>query len=148
MLLWSPPSSVRPTEMLRDAPGGVADWRSAVTILIVDDEEIVRGVLRDMCESAGCAVLTAKDGKEGVEAFREHAHEISLVMLDMTMPHMGGPETFQAIRKIQPDARVVLMSGHNEVEAASRFVGKGLAGFLQKPISLSSPYGKMQEVLD
>ncbi|HIF07340.1 MAG TPA: response regulator, partial [Gemmatimonadetes bacterium] len=110
--------------------------------------ETVRGVLRDMCESAGCAVLTAKDGKEGVEAFREHAHEISLVMLDMTMPHMGGPETFQAIRKIQPDARVVLMSGHNEVEAASRFVGKGLAGFLQKPISLSSPYGKMQEVLD
>ena len=101
-----------------------------------------------MCERAGCTVYIASDGPEGVKLFREHAQEIALVLLDMTMPRMGGPEVFQELRYMRPDVRVLLMSGHNEREATSSFVGKVLAGFLKKPISLASLYGKMQALLD
>jgi len=142
------PCSERPTEELVGATDRVQSWRSSATVLIVDDEETVRAVLRVMCESAGCTVLTANDGREGVEVFREYGQEIGVVLLDMTMPLMSGPEAFRNFRRIQPDARVVLMSGHSEHEATSRFNGKGLAGFLQKPIGLATLYAKMQEVLD
>lgn len=142
------PCSDLPAGALNEAVGGSDEWRSTDTVLIVDDEEAVRGVLRLMCENAGCTVLTANHGREGVEVFREHAQEIDIVLLDMTMPYMSGTEAFREIRRIQPDARVILMSGHNEQEATSRFAGKGLAGFLQKPIAMAALFEKMQEVLD
>ena len=141
------PCSQQPAEELLGEPSGAEGWRSTANVLIVDDEETVRAVLRQMCENVGCTVLTANDGREGIEVFRGHAPEIDLVLLDMTMPHMSGQEAFGNLRRIKPDVRVILISGHNEQEATSRFAGKGLAGFLQKPIGLLTLYGKMQEVL-
>ena len=143
------PSSQLSVERLEATRGGAPEgWRSTATVLIIDDEEAVRGVLRQMCENVGCTVLTAKDGGEGVDVFRQHAEQVALILLDMTMPHMAGPETFRMIRSMEPDAQVILMSGHDEVEATSLFVGKGLAGFLQKPISMRALYEKMQELME
>ena len=100
---------------------------------MVDDDASVRDVARAMLEAAGFQVVGAAAGIEAVALFRSRAAEISLVLLDMTMPHMGGEETFREIRRIRGDARVILSSGYNEQDATSRFAGKGLAGFIQKP---------------
>ena len=64
---------------------------------------------------------------------QEHRSAVALVLMDMTMPKMNGEEAFRAIRSLEPTLPVILCSGYNEQEAVQRFLGKGLAGFLQKP---------------
>ena len=108
-------------------------WKASGMALVVDDEETVREVAALMLGDFGLQVITACDGLEGVERFREHQHEISVVLMDMTMPKMDGQSCFRALREINPDVRVILSSGYNEQEATSRFAGRGLAGFIQKP---------------
>jgi PAS domain S-box-containing protein len=108
-------------------------WRGSGTVLIVDDEETVRAVGKMALEQAGFTVLVASDGREGVRVFGERAPEITLVLLDMTMPHMNGEEAFREMRRVRPDIRIILSSGYNEQDATNHFAGKGLAGFIQKP---------------
>lgn len=75
--------------------------------------------------------MLAADGQQGLDLYRENP-EIALVLLDMTMPHMDGEETFQRLRRIDPEVRVLLTSGYSEQDT-ERFAGKGLSGFIQKP---------------
>jgi len=103
------------------------------TVLIVDDEESVRSTARNTLQRHGYRTLEAKDGREALEVFRQFANEITLVLLDLTMPYLNGEEVLRELKIILPDVRVLLSSGFNEVEAVRRFTGKGLAGFLQKP---------------
>ena len=103
------------------------------TILVVDDEEIVRRTATSALERAGYTVLQASNGQEALAVYEQQPGSIDLVLLDMTMPVMSGEETLQALRKRYPHVKVILSSGYNEVEAIQRFAGKGLAGFLQKP---------------
>lgn len=126
----------------------LAKTRGEGLVLVVDDEETVRATSARMLESAGYTVKIASDGCEGVEAFRESAHEIKLVLLDLTMPHLDGVEAFRAMRQIREDACVMLMSGYNEQEAVQRFTGKGLAGFVQKPFQIQTLLGKVKEALE
>jgi two-component system, cell cycle sensor histidine kinase and response regulator CckA len=72
-----------------------------------------------------------------VDLYRERKADIALVLLDLTMPRMNGEEAYRELRQIDPDVRVILASGYSESDIASRFAGKGLAGYLQKPYSLS-----------
>lgn len=123
-------------------------WQTRGTILVVDDEQAVRAVAARMLERCGLTVLLAKDGREGVEVFRAHREELDLVLLDMTMPVMGGEEAYREIRRLNPDAKVLLMSGYTESETTERFAGKGLAGFLQKPFKWEHLEKRLQELLD
>jgi len=106
-------------------------------ILLVDDEETVRAVGKQMLERLGFTVLTAADGREALEIFRQQPAKIDCVVLDLTMPHMDGEEAFRELRRIRSDVRVLLSSGYNEQDVTQRFVGKGLAGFIQKPYTLA-----------
>ena len=123
------------------------EWCGSGTVLIADDEETVRSVGKQMLELFGFNVLTASDGREAVDVFRKRADEITLVILDLTMPHLDGEQAFREIRRIQSDVKVLLSSGYNEQDATQRFTGKGLAGFLQKPYSVDSLKRKLREVL-
>lgn len=123
-------------------------WKSIGLALVIDDEETVREVATLMLEDFGLQVITACDGMEGVERFREYQHEVAVVLMDMTMPKMDGQSCFRALREINPDVRVILSSGYNEQEATSRFVGKGLAGFVQKPYSANQLAETLQAVLE
>lgn len=107
--------------------------RAAATILVADDEPAVRNVARRVLEKLGFQVITADDGRAAIDLFVRHQAAVSAVLLDMTMPGPSGEDVFRELRRVKPDVRVVLTSGYNEQDATSRFVGKGLAGFLQKP---------------
>ena len=117
------------------------------TILIIDDEETVCKVAKQMLEALGYDVLTAINGMKGVEIFEKKSNEIKLVLLDMTMPFMDGEETFRELKKIKKDLCVILTSGYNEQEATSKFIGKGLAGFIQKPFLLGELKEKLRNII-
>ena len=117
------------------------------TVLVVDDEQIVRRTAKTMLERYGYSVVLAENGREAVELYRVLADKIALILLDMTMPLMGGEETFRELKTIRPEVRVLLSSGYNEVEAVRRFTGKGLAGFIQKPYSAIALTEKVRYVL-
>ncbi len=116
-------------------------------ILVVDDDETVRAVARQALELKGFEVLEAHDGRVAVAMVRERGAGIGMVLLDMTMPHMGGEAAFREMRAIQPEIKVILSSGYTEEEAMSHFLGKGLKGFIQKPYGPRDLIAKVQEAL-
>ena len=93
-------------------------------------------------------MLTAEDGREPLEVFRSRVDEIFVVLLDLPMPHLGGEETYRELRRIRPYTRVILSSGYNEQEITSRFAGKGLAGFIQKPYGVRQLREKIRHGLE
>lgn len=117
------------------------------TILVIDDEEIVRRTAKATLERFGYDVVVAEDGQQGLDTFRRLADRVDVVLLDMTMPVLSGEETFRELRMIRPDVKVILSSGYNEVEAIRRFTGKGLAGFLQKPYTAARLAEAVRSVL-
>lgn len=99
-------------------------------LLIVDDNEAIRRVTRSALERVGHEVLDAEDGESAVELFREVHAAVGLVLLDLSMPGIDGEETLRRLRRIDPDVRVLMMSGYDEPVSIAG--GEGLA-FLQKP---------------
>jgi len=117
------------------------------TILIADDEDDVRAMLRAMLESFGYRVLEACDGREAVDLYRERGGEIDLVLLDMMMPRMTGEEAFAEIRRISPSARAVLASGYDDRGRIAEVVASGFSGFLQKPFRRRELGQKVSEAM-
>jgi CheY-like chemotaxis protein len=101
-----------------------------------------------MLERMGFSVLTAKDGRDAVEVYREHHADIRMVLLDLTMPYMNGEEAFRELKQVRQDVVVVLCSGYNEQEAVQHFSGEGLAGFIQKPFTLMELRSVLQQALE
>ncbi len=123
-------------------------WRSTGTILVVDDEKSVRDTTKRMLEQFGFSVLTAEDGRAGVHVFREHSEEIAVVLLDLTMPHLDGEGALHEILCLEPDAKIIMMSGYDEMEATDRFAGKGLTSFIQKPFRLQKLIDTVRHALE
>jgi len=129
------PASGKPAQIFN--PEAFADaWKGTGTVLLVDDEETIRAIGRDMLQTIGFNVITANDGREAVDIFKANP-EIGLVILDLTMPHMDGEQCFRALKKARADVKVIISSGYNEHEVTQKFAGRGLAGFIQKPYKLS-----------
>jgi CheY-like chemotaxis protein len=116
--------------------------------LVIDDDAGVRAAARRMFELFGFRVCDAENGRMGVSLFGRHVDEVTVVLLDMTMPDMGGEETFRELRRMRSDAAVILTSGYNEVEATNRFTSKGLAGFLQKPFAPADLAASLRSALE
>jgi|GEM_PF-3108088 len=118
------------------------------TILLVDDEEIIRLTATRMLEGLGYTVMSAENGRQGVDLFRSRAHEIDLVILDMIMPEMGGREAFRHIKAMRPDARIILSSGFSKEEDLQAMKEDGLNGFIRKPFRLAEISQMIREVLE
>ncbi len=129
------PAGNKPVELFNSEPHA-EEWQGSGTVLLVDDEETVRAIGSDMLRALGFKVITADDGRHALEQYSANP-EISLVILDLTMPHLDGEQTFRELRRINPQVKVIMSSGYNEYEVNQKFVGKGLAGFVQKPYTLS-----------
>jgi PAS domain S-box-containing protein len=112
------------------------DLRGAGTVLVVDDEKIVRDLAQRCLERQGYQVLAAQSGPAAIEILRSQGNLIRLVILDLSMPGMGGEETLPRLRDLQPDLPVIVSSGHSETEALRPFGNTKLSGFLQKPYTI------------
>lgn len=144
-----PASSARPDPSAQGSGKEASkSWRGEGAVLLVDDEETVLAVGKRLLEASGFSVFTARDGREALDVFKKHEEAIVLVLLDLTMPHMDGEETYRELRRLRHDVRVILSSGYNQQEVISRFSGKGLAGFIQKPYRLAELKEKIRGVLE
>jgi CheY-like chemotaxis protein len=141
------PASGHPAELFNGErhPEDV-QFKGSGTVLLVDDEETVRGIGGEMLKELGFAVITATDGREALETFKLNP-DIVFVLLDLTMPHMDGEQCFRELRQANPAVKVIMSSGYNEQEVTQRFVGKGLAGFIQKPYRLSTLRNAIEKVI-
>ena len=111
-----------------------ADWDpSKVTVLVADDEEIVRSVTVRILQRMGYQVVSAVDGTEAVARFRAEPERIDLIFVDMSMPGLDGAQTIQAIRESRPDVPAVVSSGWSEQEAIDKCEPSSRLGFLGKP---------------
>jgi PAS domain S-box-containing protein len=134
-------------EMEKAPAAGSGVSVSSGMLLVVDDDEMVRNTCKTTVEHFGFRVLTAADGEEAVRVFREHADQITCVILDLTMPRMDGVAAFNELRRIKPEVKTILSSGYNEQEAIQRFGEKGIAGFIQKPYRIASLRATLERVL-
>jgi CheY-like chemotaxis protein len=130
------PASSRP-EAIFDNSDENRSWKGSGAVLLVDDEETIRALGSDMLRELGFEVVTAEDGRHALELFKMR-DDFSFVILDLTMPHMDGEQAFRELRLIKPGIKVIMSSGYNEQSVTQKFVGKGLAGFIQKPYKLSA----------
>ncbi|HPF31566.1 MAG TPA: CheR family methyltransferase [Candidatus Sabulitectum sp.] len=130
---------------LKSAPS--ADSPMEGTILVVDDEEVVRTVLSKLVRSLGFEVLKASDGIEAVEMFQNHADEIRLVLMDMTMPRMNGMDAFMRMREVDPAVSVIIISGHSAESTSGEMLRLGISRVLQKPVSLSALSDAIRECI-
>jgi signal transduction histidine kinase/ActR/RegA family two-component response regulator len=124
-----------------------AIWSGRGRVLAVDDDVMVRTVARRLLESFGLTVVEATGGRDAIDQFARDPGAIDVILLDLTMPDIGGADVFHAVREIRPDIPVVLMSGYHEEEASARFDGRGLAGFVQKPFTPADLAKRMRVAL-
>ncbi|MDY0061923.1 MAG: PAS domain S-box protein [Myxococcota bacterium] len=130
-----------------------SSWRGGGTVLLVDDEEMVRAIGEQMLVRLGFSVVTAPDGRAALELIRKDiqrpaAERFVCVLLDLTMPRLDGEETLRAVRQLTTDLPVVLSSGYSEQEVRRRFGGLSLAGFVQKPYLLESLRTVLREAIE
>jgi two-component system cell cycle sensor histidine kinase/response regulator CckA len=122
-------------------------WTGSGTILLVDDEEKVRLVAQRMLARLGFTIITAANGREALERFQLHHDQLKLVLLDLTMPELGGVETFQGLRRLDASVPILMVTGYNESDVGTRTAGLGLAGIIQKPYTLSRLEEHIKSVL-
>jgi two-component system, cell cycle sensor histidine kinase and response regulator CckA len=128
------PAAAEGVERDRFAPQTQAlELRGDGVVLVVDDEAVVRHTAKQALERFGYSVLLAEDGRRGLEIFVTQSGHLKCVVLDLTMPVMGGEEALALMKAADPGVPIILSSGFSEVQAVRQFAGKGLAGFLQKP---------------
>lgn len=123
-------------------PGGTE------TILVIEDEEMLRQLLEIALVSKGYRVLMAEDGEEGVETYLRNQKEIALVITDIGLPKLGGHEVFMAIKAFNPDARVIIASGYIDVNVKSELSKAGAKYFLQKPYRIEEVYKNVRAAID
>ena len=117
------------------------------TVLFVDDEESLRRLARAVLERSGWRALLAENGAEGVRIFEERRDEITVVVMDLTMPVMGGEEAVGRIKQIDSSVPVIVATGYGESRAQRLFAGKGMAGFLEKPYTVTRLLEAIAEVI-
>ncbi len=118
------------------------------TILVIEDEEMLRSLLELFLTNKGYTVLTADDGSRGVEVYKAHAYSISLVLSDLGLPGISGDAVFRKIREINPHVKMILASGYIDPEKKSHLYESGVRHFIQKPYSDRDVLQKIRIVLD
>ena len=136
-----------PDENQDPVPGGAMGWRGKGTLLVIDDDQVVRTVARDMAQRLGFNVLEAMDGQEGMEVFLQRQPEITAVFLNLTMPSLDGREVFQRIRAHHPKTPVILSSGYGSLGDAGLPLPEGLSGFLPRPFTWEQFAGALRKAL-
>ena len=144
LLLPAHGEHVRPP--LAKVPASAPPVESAATVLVVDDEPVVRRLAQRVLERAGYRVLVAENGREALRVVEEQQGAVNVVLLDLTMPELSGEETFEALAVSTPRLPVVMTSGYSE-ETSTHLTERGLAGFLEKPYTAEELLEVIRRVL-
>lgn len=140
------PMSCKPESVQKPITGGLVS--GSERILLIDDEEMVAEVCAELLKELGYQVLIARSGEEGLERYASRQESVDLVILDMTMPGMNGGETFDHLRAMDPELKVLLSSGYSLNHQAEKIMARGCNGFIQKPFSLSELSLKIRATLE
>ena len=116
-------------------------------VLVVEDEDLVRDLATRVLVLHGYRVLTAENGRVAIDLFKEHASDIDLVLLDLTMPGLNGAQVFAAIMAVRADVRVLITSGYSEDEGRELLDHPAVAGFLPKPYRIDALIDRVGESL-
>ncbi|MDQ1351556.1 MAG: Response regulator [Acidobacteriota bacterium] len=141
------PASQKEIVMEKKAPETVY-LKGREAILLVDDEELVAEVGEKLLKRLGYTVLVARNGADGLEIYKKYIDRIALVILDMIMPGMGGKETFERLKEIDPGVKVLLSSGYSMDGQAAEILKSGCKGFIQKPFAMMELSQKIRSLLD
>ena len=117
------------------------------TVLLVDDEPLVRNVELHMLNAAGYDVISAGSGEEGISLYRSRQNDIDLVILDYTMPGINGRETWERLRQVNPDVTVVFCSGNCPQKESTALIAEGARGYIPKPFLISDFVPRIQQIL-
>ena len=139
------PASEKALQTEKERPQAVLEGTEA--ILLVDDQEPVLNVGKQMLEMLGYTVFSAESGRAALSRYQQDRGKINLVILDMIMPLMSGGETYTALKEINPDIKVILSSGYSMNGDAVKILDQGCNGFIQKPFTLAELSSKVREVL-
>jgi two-component system cell cycle sensor histidine kinase/response regulator CckA len=136
-------------ESAENSTGATPSAHGSETILLVDDDEMVRDLGVRILKKAGYKALTASNGKEGLAVYERKAEKIALVILDLIMPEMGGEQCLEEILKISPKAKILISTGYSSSDEMTRMRIEALAsGFVAKPFALSDMLRTVREILD
>ncbi|MDO8544926.1 MAG: CHASE domain-containing protein [Opitutaceae bacterium] len=144
-LLLPPVAAVARPLATPAASGG--RWRSSASVLVVEDEELVRLVVMDTLKTFGLKPHGAADGAAAVDIFREKSRDFDLVVLDLLMPGLSGEQTLERLRAMRADVPVLLMSGYSEGDILGRVGGAGRLAFLAKPFTRDALERKLRELI-
>nr|HDN00362.1 response regulator [Deltaproteobacteria bacterium] len=131
-----------------DIPGSAKDIKNSRTVLLIDDEQMIVEVGKEILGILGYNVLTAKSGERGIEVYQKNKDQIQIIILDMVMPSMGGAETYYRIKEINPDIRFLLSSGYSVDKEASKILDSSRNGFIQKPFTIDQLSEKIEKIFD
>ena len=124
------------------------DWLGGGTILAVEDDELTRLLIRRTLERLGFEVLEAADGREALAIFARRSQDIRAVLLDLSLPSLCGEAAVREMRRIRPDVRIVVMTGHHRQAAAKMLGGEPIAWFVQKPFGIAALLEPLRECLE
>jgi len=122
--------------------------RGSEVLLLVDDEEMILEIGKDMLEKLGYQVIIAPNGKKALEIYERDQNKIDMVILDMIMPDMSGSETYDRLKEINPAIKTLLSSGYSINGKAQAILNSGCHGFIQKPFNLTNLSQKIRKILD
>jgi signal transduction histidine kinase/ActR/RegA family two-component response regulator len=147
-VLFPVSSTVSKSENTPQIANSQQHWRGHGTILLADDEELLRELGQTMLAKLGFNVLVTSDGQEALDKFKENAHDIVAVLLDLTMPRMNGLKAMQEIWDHKPGTKIILCSGYAETDVLKDFQETNHAGFLHKPYNLKQMTEQLENVLE
>ena len=117
-------------------------------ILVIDDEDMLRDVLKEVLEMVGFSALFASSGRAGIQLFEENRDRVQLILMDILMPEMSGLETHKEIKAIDPDMKFIFMSGFPDKDALSLRELVGEYVFVKKPFSVREIVSQIKQVLE
>jgi len=118
-----------------------------LSVLVIDDEEMIRELARDVLEMNGFTTLCAENGMQGVATYEEHREKIGCIILDLTMPEMSGLETYSKLKEINTDVKIILSTGHGRDRDAQEIIARGVLGVIQKPYRIEELVLRVRETL-
>jgi two-component system cell cycle sensor histidine kinase/response regulator CckA len=117
------------------------------TVLIVENEPFVLDAMEEILATIGFKSICVRDGSRGIDTYKKHSNEIDIVILDMNLPGIEGPEVYQVMQRVNPDVKVIVSSGYDELDVAERFGEPRPASILKKPFNAQMLLDQVRSVL-